>query len=84
VPFGTPRAKIKSNMEALSLSLEPAVFLSALIVILSVTYYILQRKRLQNNKYPPSYKGWIPWIGCAFEFGVAPLGFIDKKRREVC
>ncbi|XP_062617182.1 24-hydroxycholesterol 7-alpha-hydroxylase-like [Saccostrea cucullata] len=70
-------------MEVLSLSLEPATLLTSLILALSIIYFFLYRKRLQNNKYPPSYEGWIPWLGCAFEFGIAPLAFIEKKRREL-
>ncbi|XP_061176451.1 24-hydroxycholesterol 7-alpha-hydroxylase-like [Saccostrea echinata] len=70
-------------MDVLSLSLEPVALLTALILALSIFYFFSYRKRLQNNKYPPSYEGWIPWLGCAFEFGVAPLGFIEKKRREL-
>nr|KAG5706811.1 hypothetical protein BaRGS_004146 [Batillaria attramentaria] len=28
-------------------------------------------------------KGWLPWIGCAVEFGKEPVYFIDAKRKEV-
>lgn len=81
-PFGTPRTKI-ATMDVLSLSLGSTGLLTAVFVFLSVIYYIFSKKTQENNA-PPSCKGWIPWLGCAFDFGVAPLGFIDKKRREVC
>lgn len=29
---------------------------------------------------PPCIQGWIPWIGAGFEFGKAPLEFIEKAR----
>lgn len=29
---------------------------------------------------PPCIRGWIPWIGAGFEFGKAPLEFIEKAR----
>ncbi|XP_032196056.1 24-hydroxycholesterol 7-alpha-hydroxylase isoform X1 [Mustela erminea] len=37
----------------------------------------LQRK---NFRGPPCIRGWIPWIGAGFEFGKAPLEFIEKAR----
>lgn len=82
MPFGTPRTKI-ATMDVLSLSLGSTGLLTAVFVFLSVIYYIFSKKTQENNA-PPSCKSWIPWLGCAFDFGVAPLGFIDKKRREVC
>ncbi|XP_052709047.1 24-hydroxycholesterol 7-alpha-hydroxylase-like [Crassostrea angulata] len=69
-------------MDVLSLSLGSTGLLTAVFVFLSVIYYIFSKKTQENNA-PPSCKGWIPWLGCAFDFGVAPLGFIDKKRREL-
>ncbi|XP_064217063.1 24-hydroxycholesterol 7-alpha-hydroxylase isoform X2 [Aotus nancymaae] len=40
-------------------------------------FLLLQRK---NFRRPPCIKGWIPWIGVGFEFGKAPLEFIEKAR----
>ncbi|XP_037375731.1 24-hydroxycholesterol 7-alpha-hydroxylase isoform X1 [Talpa occidentalis] len=34
----------------------------------------------KNLRGPPCIGGWIPWIGAAFEFGKAPLEFIEKAR----
>lgn len=36
--------------------------------------------RLKNLRGPPCVQGWIPWIGAGFEFGKAPLEFIEKAR----
>lgn len=36
-----------------------------------------------SSRIPPLYSGWIPWLGCAVDFGRAPLYFIDEKRRKV-
>ncbi|XP_025078738.1 24-hydroxycholesterol 7-alpha-hydroxylase-like isoform X1 [Pomacea canaliculata] len=36
-----------------------------------------------NSRIPPLYSGWIPWLGCAVDFGRAPLYFIDEKRRKL-
>ncbi|XP_007934362.1 24-hydroxycholesterol 7-alpha-hydroxylase [Orycteropus afer afer] len=38
---------------------------------------LLQWKNLRG---PPCIGGWIPWIGAGFEFGKAPLEFIEKAR----
>ncbi|XP_044108110.1 24-hydroxycholesterol 7-alpha-hydroxylase isoform X1 [Neovison vison] len=40
-------------------------------------FLFLQRK---NFRGPPCIRGWIPWIGAGFEFGKAPLEFIEKAR----
>ncbi|KAJ7345932.1 hypothetical protein JRQ81_001882 [Phrynocephalus forsythii] len=29
---------------------------------------------------PPCLRGWIPWLGAAFQFGRAPLEFIEKAK----
>ncbi|XP_049749534.1 24-hydroxycholesterol 7-alpha-hydroxylase isoform X2 [Elephas maximus indicus] len=34
----------------------------------------------KNLRLPPCIGGWIPWIGAGFEFGKAPLEFIEKAR----
>ncbi|XP_042122325.2 24-hydroxycholesterol 7-alpha-hydroxylase [Peromyscus maniculatus bairdii] len=36
--------------------------------------------RLKNLRGPPCIQGWIPWFGAGFEFGKAPLEFIEKAR----
>ncbi|ERE89288.1 24-hydroxycholesterol 7-alpha-hydroxylase isoform X2 [Cricetulus griseus] len=36
--------------------------------------------RWQNLRGPPCIQGWVPWIGAGFEFGKAPLEFIEKAR----
>ncbi|XP_074253967.1 24-hydroxycholesterol 7-alpha-hydroxylase isoform X2 [Saimiri boliviensis] len=50
-----------------------------MIIILGclALFLLLQRKNLRR---PPCIKGWIPWIGVGFEFGKAPLEFIEKAR----
>ena len=49
-------------------------------VLLFSLLYLLSRR---STKYPPICKGWIPWLGCAIEFGKRPLDFIDHKRKQV-
>ncbi|XP_005359860.1 24-hydroxycholesterol 7-alpha-hydroxylase isoform X2 [Microtus ochrogaster] len=36
--------------------------------------------RWKNLRGPPCIQGWVPWIGAGFEFGKAPLEFIEKAR----
>ena len=56
--------------------LQPALFLVALLVIAVFSLNFLATK---NVKYPPVIKGWIPWLGCAIDFGKAPLEFIKES-----
>lgn len=32
---------------------------------------------------PPCNSGWIPFLGCAVEFGKEPLNFIEDMRKKV-
>ena len=57
--------------------LQPALFLVGFLVIASLSLNFLATK---NVKYPPVIKGWIPWLGCAIDFGKAPLHFIKNKK----
>ncbi|KAM9234666.1 LOW QUALITY PROTEIN: 24-hydroxycholesterol 7-alpha-hydroxylase [Dugong dugon] len=34
----------------------------------------------KNLRRPPCIGGWIPWIGAGYEFGKAPLEYIEKAR----
>ena len=58
--------------------LQPALFLvgSLVIALLSLNFLVTK-----NVKYPPVIKGWIPGLGCAIDFGKAPLNF-NKKSTE--
>uniref|UniRef100_A0A8C0ZLR8 24-hydroxycholesterol 7-alpha-hydroxylase n=1 Tax=Castor canadensis TaxID=51338 RepID=A0A8C0ZLR8_CASCN len=58
------------NMELISLIVITVLGCVAL-------FLFLQRKNLCR---PPCIEGWIPWIGAGFEFGKAPLEFIEKAR----
>ncbi len=43
---------------------------------------LVARYALQPRDQPPQ-RGWIPFIGCAIEFGKAPLTFIKQCIDEV-
>uniref|UniRef100_A0A8D0HSC4 Lanosterol 14-alpha demethylase n=1 Tax=Sphenodon punctatus TaxID=8508 RepID=A0A8D0HSC4_SPHPU len=34
----------------------------------------------RNPNAPPCLRGWVPWFGAAFQFGAAPLEFIEQAR----
>ncbi len=37
----------------------------------------------RGARLPPLEGGWLPWIGCALEFGKAPLSFIGRMQEKV-
>lgn len=47
-----------------------------------ISFHLLFGKRSHPNA-PPCIGGWIPWFGAAFEFGKAPLHFIQQARAKV-
>ncbi|NWH74451.1 CP39A hydroxylase, partial [Piaya cayana] len=42
---------------------------------------VLLRRRCPSS--PPCIRSWIPWFGAAFQFGKAPLEFIEQARSKV-
>lgn len=57
-----------------------AVLLAALLGLLIVKALLFQ---LRNPSAPPCIRSWIPWFGAAFQFGKAPLEFIERARNKV-
>ncbi len=60
-------------------------FKSGFILTFALTLFMLLLLFFRKNKciLPPCYSGWIPWLGCAIEFGKAPLHFIDESKQKV-
>ena len=61
--------------------LQPALCLVALLGIALLSLNFLG-KGSKSVKHPPVIKGWIPWVGCAIDFGKAPLNFIKKSSEK--
>lgn len=57
-----------------------AFLLAAILGLLVVKAVLFQ---LRNPNSPPCIGGWIPWFGAAFQFGKAPLEFIEQARSKV-
>ncbi|XP_006860669.1 PREDICTED: 24-hydroxycholesterol 7-alpha-hydroxylase-like [Chrysochloris asiatica] len=53
---------------------------SPAVIILLGCIALLLLLQWKNLRGPPCIGGWIPWIGAGFEFGKAPLEFIEKAR----
>uniref|UniRef100_A0A673MGM8 24-hydroxycholesterol 7-alpha-hydroxylase-like n=1 Tax=Sinocyclocheilus rhinocerous TaxID=307959 RepID=A0A673MGM8_9TELE len=51
------------------------------VSIVIISFHLLFGKRSHPNA-PPCVRGWIPWFGAAFEFGKAPLHFIQQARAK--
>uniref|UniRef100_A0A671PQW8 24-hydroxycholesterol 7-alpha-hydroxylase-like n=1 Tax=Sinocyclocheilus anshuiensis TaxID=1608454 RepID=A0A671PQW8_9TELE len=51
------------------------------VCIVIISFRLLFGKRSHPNA-PPCIRGWIPWFGAAFEFGKAPLHFIQQARAK--
>uniref|UniRef100_A0A8D1R246 24-hydroxycholesterol 7-alpha-hydroxylase n=1 Tax=Sus scrofa TaxID=9823 RepID=A0A8D1R246_PIG len=55
-------------------------FISPAVIIILGCVTLLLFLQWKNLRGPPCIGGWIPWIGAGFEFGKAPLEFIEKAR----
>eukprot|EP00117_Sycon_ciliatum_P021447 scpid10192/ scgid18794/ 24-hydroxycholesterol 7-alpha-hydroxylase; Cytochrome P450 39A1; Oxysterol 7-alpha-hydroxylase len=60
------------------LSLLALFLLSVLALTLGV-----RRGYSSSTSAPPCVSGWLPWIGCAVEFGKEPLLFLDATRKRL-
>ncbi|XP_030886212.1 24-hydroxycholesterol 7-alpha-hydroxylase [Leptonychotes weddellii] len=54
--------------------------ISPTVIIILGCVALLLFLQWKNLRGPPCIRGWIPWIGAGFEFGKAPLEFIEKAR----
>ena len=62
-----------------------SLILPALLgLVLFILAQVYRRRQLiASRNLPPCYSGWIPFLGCAVEFGKEPLNFIEKMRQQV-
>ena len=62
-----------------------SLILPALLgLVLFILAQVYRRRQLiASLNLPPCYSGWIPFLGCAVEFGKEPLNFIEKMRQQV-
>ena len=58
-------------------------WVAILTVLGLLTLLLLKRAHGGADKLPPLRSGWLPWLGCALEFGKEPLNFIKRTRDEV-
>ena len=60
-------------------------WLILLILAGLITLLVVKRVAASRgpDKLPPVRSGWLPWLGCALEFGKEPLNFIKRTRDEV-
>ncbi|XP_076445401.1 24-hydroxycholesterol 7-alpha-hydroxylase-like [Babylonia areolata] len=68
-------------MEAVSA--ETLVLVGLCAVAVSVFFRKFWNAKSNGGNLPPLCAGWLPWIGCAVEFGKAPVHFIEQKRKEM-
>lgn len=75
----------RSLMEAFTLGSE--VLVGVILVLISYLYWRLSRGPGASlpfaAKVPPVQGGWLPWVGCALDFGKEPLWFIKKTHDKV-
>jgi len=61
-------------------------WLVILAVVGLLTIFLAYTSRAHGHgteKFPPVRSGWLPWLGCALEFGKEPLNFIKMTKDEV-
>lgn len=58
-----------------------------LLLVLAYLYWRISRgpgSRLSfGAKLPPVQGGWVPWLGCALDFGKEPLWYIKRTHDKV-
>ena len=65
-------------------ALETSNLLVTLLIFLLTVFAAWSVFFKSSSEWAPCYKGWIPWLGCAVEFGKAPLLFIQRAKDKVC
>lgn len=83
--FGTSLELSYSLRVKIVMELNDLIVGLILSTIIPILYYLYFVSRSKSKSLPPAYKGWFPWLGCAFEFGKNPLDFIaQKKEVQLC
>ncbi|XP_006120739.3 24-hydroxycholesterol 7-alpha-hydroxylase-like [Pelodiscus sinensis] len=59
------------------MDIDITAILSLVLGLIIIMYFLFQPR---NSKSPPCISGWIPWFGAAFQFGRAPLEFVEQAR----
>ncbi|XP_048153781.1 24-hydroxycholesterol 7-alpha-hydroxylase isoform X1 [Corvus hawaiiensis] len=62
--------------------MQPRVLLNAEVVLEVLSKLLFYDFKLRNPSSPPCIRSWIPWFGAAFQFGKAPLEFIEQARNK--
>ena len=57
---------------------------AAMLLLLGIGLVLVCLNQKSGSNCPPVKSGLIPWLGCAVEFGKAPLAVIRKCQQEVC
>lgn len=58
-------------------------FSVVLVILVSALYFIPRLMSKRGTGRPPCNYGWLPFLGCAIEFGKEPLIYIRKMQRAV-
>ncbi|XP_078396579.1 cytochrome P450 7A1-like [Cetorhinus maximus] len=58
------------------------VWVVSVLAALSLGLFLLRRIRRRQEGEPPVENGWIPYIGCALEFGANPLKFLKTRQKK--
>ncbi|XP_078072328.1 cytochrome P450 7A1-like [Mustelus asterias] len=59
-----------------------SVWIVSVLAGLSLGLFLLLRIRRRQEGEPPVENGWIPYIGCALEFGADPLKFLQTRQKK--
>ncbi|XP_069777538.1 cytochrome P450 7A1-like [Narcine bancroftii] len=57
-----------------------SVLIASCLAALSLVWFLLLRRRKEGE--PPVENGWIPYVGCALEFGSNPLKFLKTHQKK--
>ncbi|XP_043545259.1 cytochrome P450 7A1-like [Chiloscyllium plagiosum] len=58
------------------------VWIVGTLAALSLGLFLLLKIRRRREGEPPIENGWIPYIGCALEFGANPLKFLQIRQKK--
>ncbi|XP_078617889.1 24-hydroxycholesterol 7-alpha-hydroxylase-like [Branchiostoma floridae x Branchiostoma japonicum] len=53
------------------------------MILFSLCFAFFSWRNIVKKGRPPCMDGWIPWFGCAIDFGKAPLDFIEETKRKL-
>ena len=73
----------RESARSMYLSSSLALTFGLIAGLVGLLYLFIWPRKNHKFRLPPERSGWVPWLGCAMDFGRAPLLYLQKTKKSV-